>query len=570
MVVYYLNKVSEKLVDYRYPIKEGDICLLYDGEFVRTIYIDSETDADSVWRDFKFIDSKSLKSYQFPKTDSILCAPVGEKHAFGDTKILTQLIQECKGEWLLDFLNETSAVLSGFVDYWDLMILRRLTGDDNIEMSYGDEEELSALMYKSEEDDTDEFGDDNDDDIGEKPINYDIRWFCLSVMSCIEGQLEERNYNILRDMLKGDTRRVIAQRYNLTKERIRQIVAKATKDAKELLSEQHKELQETKAENAKLKVKYDLLREEIIRLRNFLPNEIIISEKVGDNDLGAELANLLETSLKDIALPIRAVNILHSMGVVKFADIPQLESEEQILKVRNSGLKTVHDISEFLEDFNLSFGMSITDIVGALKEYDWNGAKRKWMERNGNKNILKKNRKRATNKAIIIPKRDFSKAHRAYLEKEKATIELTNEIIEAARTPNGGFTKSQLAAIGIEWPPPQGWIDEKVGMMITSKQLENFNRIEYVEKPLSQSLQKKSTNTYMNVAFSADDRRRMKAVLQAMTHFYSPATPHDIARTISRSAWGDDVVNEDTVDSILKRLPEVEYVQWGKYKLKEE
>lgn len=47
-----------------------------------------------------------------------------------------------------------------------------------------------------------------------------------------------------------------------------------------------------------------------------------------------------------------------------------------------------------------------------------------------------------------------------------------------------------------------------------------------------------------------------------------PATPRDIARTISRSAWGYDVVHEDTVDSYLKRLPEVEYVQWGKYLLK--
>jgi DNA-directed RNA polymerase subunit alpha len=156
MVVYYLNKVSEKLTDYRYPIKEGDICMLYDGDAVKTIYVDSETETDSIWRDFKFIDSKSLKSYHLPKTDSVLCAPVGDKHAIGDTALLTQLIQECKGEWLLDFLNETSAVLSGFVDYWDLMVLRRLTGDDDIEIAYGDEEALSAFIDKPDEDDEDE------------------------------------------------------------------------------------------------------------------------------------------------------------------------------------------------------------------------------------------------------------------------------------------------------------------------------------------------------------------------------------------------------------------------------
>lgn len=27
----------------------------------------------------------------------------------------------------------------------------------------------------------------------------------------------------------------------------------------------------------------------------------------------------------------------------------------------------------------------------------------------------------------------------------------------AARTPAGGWTRAQLAAWGIEWPPPKGW-----------------------------------------------------------------------------------------------------------------
>jgi hypothetical protein len=31
------------------------------------------------------------------------------------------------------------------------------------------------------------------------------------------------------------------------------------------------------------------------------------------------------------------------------------------------------------------------------------------------------------------------------------------EEIEAARTPNGGWTKEQLAKWGVSWPPPKGW-----------------------------------------------------------------------------------------------------------------
>ena len=151
---------------------------------------------------------------------------------------------------------------------------------------------------------------------------------------------------------------------------------------------------------------------------------------------------------------------------------------------------------------------------------------------------------------------------------ENTTIALTKDIIEAARTPNGGFTKSQLAAIGIGWPPPDDWIKKMLGTKITPSQLAEFNRIEYVAKPSEASYKLTGSKTYKDVAFNSDDRRKMEAILQAMTHFYSPATPYDIARTISRSAWGNEAIREGTVDSILKRLPEVEYIKWGKYILK--
>jgi hypothetical protein len=34
--------------------------------------------------------------------------------------------------------------------------------------------------------------------------------------------------------------------------------------------------------------------------------------------------------------------------------------------------------------------------------------------------------------------------------------------IRAARTPAGGWTKAQLAAWGVPWPPPKGWQDRLV------------------------------------------------------------------------------------------------------------
>jgi hypothetical protein len=560
MVVYYLNKVSERLADYHYPIKEGDICMLYDGDAVKTIYVDSETEADSIWRDFKFIDSKSLKSYHLPKTDSVLCAPIGDKHAFGDTKLLTQLIQECKGEWLLDFLNETSAVLSGFVDYWDLMVLRRLTGDDDIEIAYGDEEALSAYIDAPDEDDEEELEDDDEDeytDVDILPKSYDIKWFCLSVLSCIEGQMDKRSYQIFYDTLNGEPRSEIASRFHLTQERIRQIVVKAIKQAKELFIEQRKSLDEAKAENAKLRVQMNLMREDMSKLKALIPQEVSSNHAHVDDDINADLTELLEKPLTGIKVSVRATNILLSMGVTKFADIPQIDSSMTLLSVRNSGRKTVHEISQLLEDFHLTFGLSLTEVVVALNENDWYAAKRKWMGGESKKSITDSETEGCGNR----------KENRI-VKTEEATIVLTREIVETGRTPNGGFTKSQLAALGVDWPAPDNWIQEKVGTMITPTQLEDFNRIEYVAKSLPQSYQEKSRNSYKSVASNSEDLRRMEAILQALSHFYAPATPRDIARTVSRSAWGDEIVREDTVDSYLKRLPEVEYVKWGRYILK--
>lgn len=85
-------------------------------------------------------------------------------------------------------------------------------------------------------------------------------------------------------------------------------------------------------------------------------------------------------------------------------------------------------------------------------------------------------------KAVLI---NVLKRNSLRIEDTK-NIRLTIEIIEAARTPRGGFTKSQLAAIGIGWPAPKDWISQKVGTMISSAQLEQFMNpvyISYNEKP---------------------------------------------------------------------------------------
>lgn len=44
----------------------------------------------------------------------------------------------------------------------------------------------------------------------------------------------------------------------------------------------------------------------------------------------------------------------------------------------------------------------------------------------------------------------------AISEPEKL-VGMTEEEIEAGKSPAGGFTKAQLAQWGVPWPPPKGW-----------------------------------------------------------------------------------------------------------------
>lgn len=59
---------------------------------------------------------------------------------------------------------------------------------------------------------------------------------------------------------------------------------------------------------------------------------------------------------------------------------------------------------------------------------------------------------------------------------------------------------------------------------------------------------------------------RKQALLRAMGYFRLPAKIRDITRTISRTAWGD-TIKEDEVEDIINTIPEIESIE-GKYILR--
>ena len=79
--------------------------------------------------------------------------------------------------------------------------------------------------------------------------------------------------------------------------------------------------------------------------------------------------------------------------------------------------------------------------------------------------------------------------------------------------------------------------------------------------------QPKQSHDYLRIVKHPLYAVRKQAVLRAMGYFRLPAKLRDIARTISRTAWGARIKEED-VEDIISTMPEVETAEEGKYLLK--
>lgn len=67
----------------------------------------------------------------------------------------------------------------------------------------------------------------------------------------------------------------------------------------------------------------------------------------------------------------------------------------------------------------------------------------------------------------------------ALLEEEKRmqTEEFTREVLEKGRSTRGGWSKAQLALLGIEWPPRKGWPQQVQGRHFPREVLQQFEAL---------------------------------------------------------------------------------------------
>lgn len=99
--------------------------------------------------------------------------------------------------------------------------------------------------------------------------------------------------------------------------------------------------------------------------------EKFITEKIDEpftqeeEEVDAEkqrIANLLKTSIEDLNLSVRAYNCLKSANINTIGELVQRD-EQDLLKFRNFGKKSLTELVDVIEDKNLHFGMDVSKFL---------------------------------------------------------------------------------------------------------------------------------------------------------------------------------------------------------------
>ena len=93
-------------------------------------------------------------------------------------------------------------------------------------------------------------------------------------------------------------------------------------------------------------------------------------EELTEPKIDPELAKLFNTPIRHLPLSSKVSKLLITLGYVTFVEIPQIESSQVLVEVRKGGLDAAHEVEQYLERYNLTFGMSYEEIVEQIELSD--------------------------------------------------------------------------------------------------------------------------------------------------------------------------------------------------------
>lgn len=197
------------------------------------------------------------------------------------------------------------------------------------------------------------------------------QFFLRDIFSCVinvaDDLLNDRECQIINELLLGWTLNDIASKYYLSTSRIQQIVNKAIRKISTMKSwpKYHTEYKATIAENKRLIVLLESQQSRINQLESML--NINSSKESGVKSAvpgytKLELAQLLSRRMVDENLSVRSFNCLKAADIDTVRDLICCNKTD-LLKFRNFGKKSLAEIEDYLDKLHLSFGMDLDRLI---------------------------------------------------------------------------------------------------------------------------------------------------------------------------------------------------------------
>lgn len=184
---------------------------------------------------------------------------------------------------------------------------------------------------------------------------FDIHRFCVDCMPTVIDTLTDREAIVIFCKFElSETHDKIGERFNVTRERIRQIVAKAIR---KLWHPRRQDYYIYKHPNEYLMLKKKL--ETVMSEHRELLNEYnsLLDSYVNSKEYQRGVyfnKDLNEIRIDDLELSVRAFNCLRRAGIVTLYDLA-LMSMDKLMRVRNLGRQTLNEIVEKAKEYGITF-----------------------------------------------------------------------------------------------------------------------------------------------------------------------------------------------------------------------
>lgn len=212
-----------------------------------------------------------------------------------------------------------------------------------------------------------ELGEINDNLCGTRLHPWEYRKVFNIILAAMQDSLTKRECSFLASIRGGERINDIAIRENLTVQRVRQIIQKAylkiaEVNAFENILEENvslkRENEELKRKNRDLKAGWSFVQNELSRQK---AKKNAIRERFGDKEHFEKAICCLERKISDLNLSFRCKYACRAADIETVEDLVR-SGKNSFLKFRNIGKKTIVELSDFLEDNGLEWGMDVDEI----------------------------------------------------------------------------------------------------------------------------------------------------------------------------------------------------------------